>query len=84
MLPSMSYVAVPPSNPEYVLLSVAYVVLLPLNLTKLPCATEMAAPSDVEVREVHAPLSMLYSMVLAKLPNDFQLIVPDVSTLNVR
>ena len=84
MLPSMSYVAVPPSKPEYVFLSVAYVVLLPLNLTKLPCATEMVAPSDVEVMEVHAPLSMLYSMVLARLPNDFQQIVPGVSTLKVR
>ena len=84
MLPSMSYVAVPPSKPEYVLLSVAYVVLLPLNLTKLPCATEMVAPSDVEVREVHAPLSMLYSMVFVKSPNDFQQIVPGVSTLKVR
>ena len=39
---------------------------------------------EVAVMDVHSPLLMLYSIVLVTLPTDFQLIVPDVSTLKVR
>ena len=85
MLPSMSISAVPPSNPEYALLLVAYVVLLlDLNLTVSPASTDIVSPAALEVMDVQEPLFFLYSMVLVRLPKAFQQIVPDVRARNVR
>ena len=84
MLPSMSNYAVPPSNPEYALLLVAYVVSAPLNLTMSFATTLIVTPSEVEVIEVQLPLLTLYSMVFVKPPNAFHAIVPGDRTLNVR
>lgn len=84
MFPSMSIYAVPPSNPEYKLLLVAYVVSLPLNLTASFATTLIVAPSAVEVIEVQLPLLTLYSMVFVKPPKAFHEIVPEVRALNVR
>ena len=79
MLPSMSNYAVPPSNPEYTLLLVAYVVLSPLNRTMSSATTLIIAPSAVDVIEVQLPLLTLYSMVFVKPPKAFHEIVPEVS-----
>ena len=84
MFPSTSNCAVPPSNPEYALLLVAYVTLSPLNLTMSFSETVIVYPSAVDVIVVHVPLLTLYSMVLVSPPNAFQLIVPGDRTLNVR
>ena len=84
MLPSMSYVAVPPSKPEYALLLVAYVVLFPLNRTRSSFTTEMVTPPEVEVMGVHSPLLILYSMVFVRFPKAFQQIVPGVRILKER
>ena len=84
MLPSMSNCAVPPSNPEYKLLLVAYVVSLPLNLTASSATTSIVAPSAVDVIEVQLPLLTLYSIVFVRPPKAFHAIVPGERTLNVR
>ena len=60
-------------------------MLFPLNLTISSVSTEKVVPSVVDVTDVHAPLFILYSIVLDELdPKAFQQIVPAVSTLNVR
>ena len=84
MLPSMSNCAEPPSNPEYALLLVAYVVSLPLNLTLSSTTTSIVAPAAVDAIEVQFPLLILYSIVFVKPPKAFHAIVPGVRTLNVR